>query len=120
MGRDAIKLLAKREALFEDVEQSLFFLAESAEAYARATARLRFMEQNLKVQEAVLIRKVGHATFAERRAWALSQPDYSKTLKEFEEAVYEQVLMSAQRSAAESRIEYWRSKEASRRSANVQ
>lgn len=116
MGGIARKL--DRPAI-DDVEGALLFLAESAEAFARASARQRFLEKHLDVEKAKLIRKVGHATMAEREAFALAHPDYSKALDEFEIAVYEKTLLAAQRHAAEARIEYWRSKEASRRSVNV-
>lgn len=104
-----------------DIDEALDILAHTAEDYAVTCGRVCWYEAHLKVVKArgfMDARRNGD-NVAESEAQAVLTDEYGRVSTELACAQETQVLLRAQRDAAEARVEIWRSMEATRRAENV-
>jgi len=99
----------------DDAERAVDWLRNNADNIAQARATRLYMEQWLKSQRALLQCQQQGMSAAASEAVALSHPDYLKSLSAFKDAVHRDEYMRWMATAAEAKIEYWRSQEATSR-----
>lgn len=103
----------------ESIERALNYLRDSSKQYADAKARMKFLEQKRKSLKAAAFLEAQGSNVAERESKAYMDSEYLDCLNDYKQAVYDAELMSAERSAAELRIEVWRSLSANNRRGNI-
>lgn len=103
----------------EMVHDALAVLQDTAIAYARASAKARVGERVAKAKRARIEAGSKLKTAAERSAFAESSEHYETALQEWEDAVHEATLLSAQRERAKYIIECWRSIQANARQGKL-
>lgn len=103
----------------DEVEKAVIYLAESAKEYAQAVGHRVWLEEKRKIVKASLYSQQEGRTATDRENAAYAHPDYQSLIDTLRMAVEDEQILRAYRSAAETRIEVWRSQESSRRAANV-
>lgn len=105
----------------EQVEEALTFLAESAKPFADARALRVVSEEKLRIIRSDLFMRFaeGKRTVAEREAMAFSHPEYKVAVADLGKAVATEELLRCERLAASTRLDCWRTLEASKRTGNV-
>ena len=107
------------QELEEKVEKALPFLGSTDDAHARARARVKGLEKKEKTIKAVGYLAAEGANVAERTAIVESSQEYKQWVEDYENAVYDEQILSNQRKRAELTIEVWRSMNASYKRGNV-
>lgn len=98
----------------EDAEKAVDFLRDNARSMAQSRAERLYMEQYIKTVRATLMANVdGSAAKAEMVA--LASPKYLAALQAYKEAVETDEYNRFMATAAEAKIEAWRSQESTRR-----
>lgn len=103
----------------EAVESAVKYLAESAQEYANAKGRRVWLEERRKIVKATEASASALSTVAARDDAAYCSDAYKAVVDDLRDAVVAEETMRAYRSAAEARIEVFRTMEASKRAANV-
>jgi hypothetical protein len=99
-----------------DPHDAVDFILKNAPKYAEAKGQRVQIENFLKSKKALLMNEASHAkTIAEREAFAYAHPDYIELGKGLAAAVEREETLKWQMTAAELRVEVWRSQEASNR-----
>lgn len=98
-------------------ERAVEFLLDSAAEYAAAAAERIKADHMLKVAKALAFKASDSKTASEREADALTSAAYLTAINESVAAEQAYQLLRAQREAASSRVEYWRSLNANQRAA---
>ena len=98
--------------------RALNFIRDNAPAYAKAKAERVYLENFRKSKKALLMRNAELAEYKsaalqEREAYA--DPEYMEVLKALQAATEEEEKLRWLMTAAEARIEVWRTLESSRR-----
>lgn len=101
------------------VEAALKYIATSAEDFARAKARVKYIEQFRKTLKARAYLEARGETVSEREAKAYTEPEYVACLESYKDAVYDHEILVAKRLRAELVIEVWRTLNANKRAANI-
>lgn len=98
--------------------RALNFIRDNAPAYAKAKAERVYLENFRKSKKALLMRNAelaGHKSAALQEREAYADPEYQEVLKALQAATEEEERLRWLMTAAEARIEVWRTLESSRR-----
>jgi len=98
-----------------DPNLAIDFMLKNAGAYSKAKANVVYLEQFRKTQKAICFQASLRSTMAEKEADAYANPQYIAVLDGLREAVEEAERLRWMLVAAQSRIDIWRSQEASNR-----
>lgn len=98
-----------------EIERALDFLRDNAEPAAKARAERLYLEQWQKTVKAQEMAKHGDISSAKAEMLALTSKPYIDALIAYKAAIYEDERIRFLVSAAEAKIEAWRSLEATRR-----
>lgn len=94
----------------EAAELCVMYLAETAEAHAAWAARRKFLEKHLAVVLAIESGKIGTSTpKGDRDNKARISVKYQKCLRELEESIYHETLLTSLRHAADKKFSGWQS-----------
>lgn len=101
----------------EDINpnKAVDYILKHAPTYAKARAERIYLEEYRKSLKAILFRKGGEGTMAERESFAYSHPEYLQLLEGIRAAVEEEEKLRWELVAAQARVEVWRSQEATNR-----
>lgn len=98
----------------EQAEKAADYIRDNAEKFAQAKARRIYCEEYKKSLKAILFNDVQGAA-AVRENLAYADERYMKLIKDLELAVFEEEKIKGLISAAEMKIEVWRSLQANQR-----
>jgi len=102
----------------EQIEKPLTYIRDRARPYADAKASRVYLEQFRKSKKAILFieaEQKGVKTIAEREAYAYSHPEYLELLEGLRVAVGEEERLKMQITAAQLRIDLYRTEQANNR-----
>jgi hypothetical protein len=99
----------------EDAEAASEWIRDNANNYAKAKAERIMCEEWRKTQKALLFQQAPQGSIADREAYAYAHADYQKVLEGLKAAVVEEERLKWLMTAAELRIDIWRTTEASNR-----
>ena len=91
----------------ENAERCLWFLAESAESQASWSARRKFLDRYVTIVLAIEESKEQTGSATDRTRTAKKSMAYMRVLRDLEEAVYHEILLSGLRAAAEKKFSGW-------------
>ena len=91
------------------------FIYKHSEEYAQAKANVTYLEEFRKSKKAILFSQAIGNTVADRENQAYAHPEYQELLKGLQEAVEKAEALKWKLTAAQARIDVWRSQEASNR-----
>lgn len=96
------------------VEAALDYIRDNASKYADAKANRIYLEQFRKSKKAILIQET-QGTVQDRESYAYSHPEYQELLEGLKQAVAEEEKLKWMLIAAQTKIDVWRTQEASKR-----
>ena len=96
-------------------EKALNYVIENAPKYAQAKGNRRYLEEFRKTTKARLYNQSPEGTIAEREAYAYSHKDYIQVLEGLKEAIELEEELAWRMKAALTKVDVWRSQEASNR-----
>lgn len=102
-----------------DVEKALDFLRDNAVPAASAKAERIFCEEYRKSLKALLMKEHVSESIGAQEREAYAAPQYREHLEKLRQAVFEEERLRALRSAAEMKIEAWRTMNANYRSMKL-
>ena len=91
----------------ETAERCLLFLAESAEPHASWTARRKFLDKYVGIVLSMEESKSPTGTATDRTRNAKKSIPYMRVLRDLEEAVYHETLLTGLRTGAEKKFSGW-------------
>lgn len=97
-----------------NIEKALDFIRDNAAALAKAKAERVYLEQFRKSKKAILISQ-SEGTVQERDSYAYSHPDYLELLAGLKAAIEEEESLKWKMTAAQAKVEVWRSQQANNR-----
>lgn len=103
----------------EEAQKCVDYLVKSAKDYALWKSRMVYLDKNRKTVRAVAILRATGKTISENTIRGEASEEYKDCLIEYREAVEEFTLIDAYRKAAETKIDLWRSINASLRRGNI-
>ena len=98
-----------------DPQRAVDFLIEHSRQYAQAKADRVHLEHFRKSKKALLMNECDEKAVAAREQFAYSHPDYIALLEGLREAVRVEEALRWRLTAAQLRVEVWRTKEATAR-----
>lgn len=98
-----------------DIGKALDWLVKNATPAAQARANRQYMEEYRKVIKAQLMKASGEESAAAQEREAYANPEYAKHLKALQAAVEMDERFRWLTTAAEAKIEVWRSEQANAR-----
>ncbi len=98
----------------ETAERCLFFLAQSAESHAAWTSRRKFLDKYVGIVLAMEETK-GTGSAVDRTRKAKKSIPYMRVLRDIEEAVYHETLLTGLRAAADKKFSGWQTLNANAR-----
>lgn len=102
-----------------EVERALDFLRDNAVPAAQAKAERVFCEEYRKTLKAMLMQQHSKESIGAQEREAYAAPQYVDHLGKLKAAVFEEERLRALRSAAEMKIEAWRTMNANYRSMKL-
>lgn len=102
----------------ELIEKPLTYIRDKARPYAEAKAARVYLEQFRKTRKSQLFieaEQKGVKTIAEREAYAYAHPEYLELLEGLRVAVQEEERLKLQITAAQLRIDLYRTEQANQR-----
>ena len=103
----------------DEAQKAVDYLVSSTKDYAMWKSRMVFLDKNRKTVRAIAILRATGKTISENTIRGEASEDYQNALKEYEEAVEQFTLIDSYRKAAETKIDLWRSINASLRRGNI-
>ena len=111
---------ARHRSISQDTaELCVYYLEETAEAHAAWTARRKFLEKHVAVVQAIEESKQQAGSATDKSRAAKKSPVYQRMLRELEEAIYHETLLSSLREAADMKFKGWQSLNANQRAGLV-
>ena len=98
-----------------DPNQAIDYMIKHSAEYAQAKSQVTYLEEFRKSKKAMLFSAAIGNTIADKDNYAYSHPEYLAVLDGLREAVEEAERLRWMLVAAQSRIDIWRSQEASNR-----
>ena len=98
-----------------DPHKAVDFMLEHAEKYATAKANRIHIEEFRKSKKALLMNQCSAETVNAREQYAYSHPDYIQLIEGLKQAVEIEESLRWKMTAAQMRVEIWRSMEATAR-----
>lgn len=108
-----------REISQETAELCIFYLEETAMAHAAWSARRKFLEKHVAVVQAIEESKQQAGSATDKSRNAKKTPHYQRMLRELEEAIYHETLLTSLREAADMKFKGWQSLNANMRKGLV-
>jgi hypothetical protein len=99
----------------EHVEKALEFMRDNAAALGKAKAERIYMEQFRKSKKAILYGMSPDGTIPERESWVYAHSEYLEVLDGLKAAVEEEERLRWMMTAAEAKIDVWRTQQATNR-----
>lgn len=99
----------------ETAEASAEFIKNNASGYAKAKGERIFLDQYRKTKKALLMAECEEKTQAAKETWAYAHMDYEQLLEGLKEAVVTEETLRWQMVAAQTKIEIWRTQQATNR-----
>lgn len=103
----------------DTAELCVFYLEETAEAHAAWSARRKFLEKHIAVVQAIEESKQQAGSATDKARVAKKSPVYQRSLRDLEEAIYHETLLSSLRDAADMKFKGWQSLNANVRAGIV-
>lgn len=100
------------------VEKALEFMRDNAAALAKAKAERIYMEQWRKSKKALLYSQSPDGTIPERESWVYAHSEYLEVLDGLKAAVEEEERLKWLMTAAELKIDVYRTQQANARSVD--
>jgi hypothetical protein len=97
-------------------EKAIRYIQEHAEKYAKAKGDVAFTENYLKVIKSQQMNKSESSSLGQREADAYASDDYLQAITANKQAVEEEAHLKWMLTAAQARIEVWKTQEYSKRS----
>jgi hypothetical protein len=97
-------------------EKAIRYIQENAERYAKAKGDVAFTENYLKVIKSQQMNKSKSSSLGQREADAYASADYLQAITANKQAVEEEAHLKWMLTAAQARIEVWKTQEYSKRS----
>jgi hypothetical protein len=97
-------------------EKAIRYIQEHAEKYAKAKGDVAFTENYLKVIKSQQMNKSESSSLGQREADAYASTDYLQAITANKQAVEEEAHLKWMLTAAQARIEVWKTQEYSKRS----
>jgi hypothetical protein len=108
--------LAPQEAnSMNEPTKAIQFLIDTAEPYSKAKASRIFLEGFLKSRKAQLMSQAGTEVLGKQETFAYAHPEYIEILEGIREAVESEERFRWLMTAAQARIEVWRTEQYSAR-----
>lgn len=98
----------------EQAERANDFIRDNAREYAQVTAQREYLDEYLKIKEASLMEDV-EGPEHERKSYARSHPDYLQIIEGRKAAREKELELKWKLVAAQTKIDMWRTMEASNR-----
>ncbi|MCE2672762.1 MAG: hypothetical protein LW635_04005 [Microcystis sp. 53598_E5] len=98
-----------------DPHEAIDFIYRNSTAYAKAKAEVTYLEEFRKSKKAILYAQSIGKTVTDRENQAYAHPEYQALLKGLQAAVEAAEELRWKLTAAQARIDVWRSQEASNR-----
>ena len=98
-----------------DPHEAIDYMIRHSKAYAIAKAEVTYLTEFRKSKKAILFASAIGNTVADKENYAYSHPEYIKLLKDLEKAVVEAERLKWMLTAAQARIDIYRTQEASNR-----
>ena len=99
----------------DEIEKTLQWLIKNATPAAEARGTRHYLDEYRKSLKSMLMKKSGEETAAAQEREALASPEYVKHLEALRFAVVEDERFRWLTTAAEAKIEVWRSEQANQR-----
>ena len=103
----------------DDVEAALEFMRKNAQPLAAAKANRIYLEQFRKSKKAMLFSECEEGTVAAKENWAYAHPEYLEVLEGLKAAVEQEEHIKWKMTAAEMKVEVWRTQQANARSVDA-
>jgi hypothetical protein len=101
----------------EDAERAADYIRDNARAAAQAKANRIYLEEYRKVVKAQLMREHDDSALGAQEREAYSEPRYQQHLKVMKDAIEQDEYMRWMLTAAEAKLEAWRTQSANARKA---
>lgn len=101
--------------LVEEIEKALDYLRDNARSAAQAKANRIYMEEYRKVVKGQIMRENGTLALGAQEAIAYADPRYKQHLEAMETAIEKDEYNRWMMTAAEAKIEAWRTQQANAR-----
>lgn len=99
-----------------DPEKAIRYIQTNAEPYAKAKGDVAYTENYLKVVKAQQMNKSDSSSLGQREADAYASDDYLQAITANKQAIEEEAHLKWMLTAAQARIEVWKTQEYSKRS----
>ena len=99
----------------QQAEAANDFIRDNAEKYGQAKGNRIYLDEYRKTQKAILIQQAKDGTVQEKESFAYAHPDYKSILDGLKVAVEEEEKIRWQMTAAQAKIEIWRTQQANSR-----
>lgn len=99
----------------ENVEKAADFIRDNAPKYAEAKGERVYLDQYRKTKKALLMNECEEKTQAAKESWAYAHMDYEELLDGLKAAVVAEETLKWQLTAAQTKIEIWRTQQANNR-----
>ena len=103
----------------DDVEAALEFMRKNAQPLAAAKANRIYLDQFRKSKKAMLFSECEESTVAAKENWAYAHPEYLEVLEGLKAAVEQEEHIKWKMTAAEMKVEVWRTQQANARSVDA-
>ena len=108
--------IERKEMIEINPEKAIRYIQEHAEKYAKAKGDVAFTENYLKVIKSQQMNKSESSSLGQREADAYASDDYLQAITANKQAVEEEAHLKWMLTAAQARIEVWKTQEYSKRS----
>lgn len=98
-----------------DPNKSVDYIRDHAHEYAEAKANRAYLEQFRKSKKALLLLNSDKKTGIEKESDAYAHPEYQELLQAYKEAVETEEKLKWMMTAAQARVEIWRTNSANNR-----
>ena len=99
----------------QQAEAANDFIRDNADLYAQAKANRIYLDEFRKTKKAMLIQEIKSGTVQEKESYAYAHPDYEVVLTGLKDAVEDEERIRWQMTAAQAKIEIWRTQQANSR-----
>jgi hypothetical protein len=99
----------------EEVERAVDYLRDAAPKHAKAKAERQYIENFMKSKKALLMKRHADQPLGAQERDALADPEYIELLVAHRVVLEEETLLRGLMDAAQTKIDWWRSVNASNR-----
>jgi hypothetical protein len=99
----------------QQAEAANDFIRDNADKYAQAKANRIYLDEFRKTQKAILFQQAKTGTIQDKESYAYAHPEYVTVLDGLRAAVEDEERIKWQMTAAQAKIEIWRTQQANNR-----